>query len=60
MLQLDEYHDLPQDGSDEFNEEDDEEDDPPAAVPTKKLGGKSFHMQVMDDWIKTEYYESWK
>jgi hypothetical protein len=21
-------------------------------VPTKKLGGKSFHMQVMDDWIK--------
>jgi hypothetical protein len=50
MLQLDEYHDLPQDGSDDFNDEDDEDDDdPPAPVPTKKLGGKSFHMQVMDD-----------
>jgi hypothetical protein len=50
MLQLDEYNDLPQDGSDDFNEEDDEDDDdPPAAVPTKKSGGKSFHMQVMDD-----------
>jgi hypothetical protein len=64
ILQLDEYHDLPQDGSDEFNEEEDEDDDdddddddededdggdPPVAVPTKRLGGKSFHMQVMDD-----------
>ena len=54
MLQLDEYHDLPQDGSDEFNDEDDEEDDddddrPPVAAPTRRLGGKSFRMQVMDD-----------
>lgn len=48
MLQLEEYHDLPQDGSDDFNDED--EDDTPVAVPTKRLGGKSFHMQVMDDW----------
>jgi hypothetical protein len=44
---LEEYHDLPQDGSDDFNDED--EDDPPVTVPTKRLGGKSFHMQVMDD-----------
>lgn len=49
ILQLDEYHDVPQDGSDDFNEDDDEDDDPPVAVPTKRLGGKSFHMQVMDD-----------
>lgn len=47
MLQLEEYHDLPQDGSDDFNDED--EDDTPVAVSTKRLGGKSFHMQVMDD-----------
>jgi len=53
ILQLDEYHDVPQDGSDDFNEDDDEDDDPPVAVPTKRLGGKSFHMQVMDDWIKS-------
>jgi hypothetical protein len=45
---LDEYHDVPQD--DDFNDDDDDEDDdPPVAVPTKRLGGKNFHMQVMDD-----------
>jgi hypothetical protein len=51
ILQLDEYHDVPQDGSDDFNDDDDddEDDDPPVAVPTKRLGGKNFHMQVMDD-----------
>lgn len=49
-VDLDEYHDLPQDGSDDFNEDDDDDDDdPPVVVPTKRLGGKSFHMQVMDD-----------
>jgi len=48
-LQLDEYHDVPQDGSDDFNDDDDEDDDPPVAVPTRRLGGKNFHMQVMDD-----------
>lgn len=48
ILQLDEYHDVPQD--DDFNDDDDDEDDdPPVAVPTKRLGGKNFHMQVMDD-----------
>jgi len=49
ILQLDEYHDVPQDGSDDSNDDDDEDDDPPVAVPTKRLGGKNFHMQVMDD-----------
>lgn len=49
ILQLDEYHDVPQDGSDDFNDDDDEDDDPPVAVTTKRLGGKNFHMQVMDD-----------
>lgn len=50
ILQLDEYHDVPQDGSDDFNDDDeDEDDDPPVAVHTKRLGGKNFHMQVMDD-----------
>jgi len=48
-VDLDEYHDVPQDGSDDFNDDDDEDDDPPVAVPTKRLGGKNFHMQVMDD-----------
>lgn len=40
---------MPQDGSDDFNDDDDEDDDPPVAVPTKRLSGKNFHMQVMDD-----------
>lgn len=43
LFQFDDYHDLPQDGSD-FNDDDDE----PPNIPATKHSRREFAMEVMD------------
>ncbi|XP_067006264.1 sodium- and chloride-dependent transporter XTRP3 [Anabrus simplex] len=46
-VDFDEYHDLPQDGSD-FNDDDEDDDDEPPNMTTSSRSKKKFAMEVMD------------